>query len=28
VFSFEAGNWRISPVIAVKSPAMNFPSMD
>jgi hypothetical protein len=26
-FSFEAGNWRISPAIAIKSPAMNFPSM-
>jgi hypothetical protein len=28
VFSFEAGNRRISPAIAIKSPAMNFPSMD
>jgi hypothetical protein len=27
VFSFEAGNLRISPAIAIKSPAMNFPSM-
>jgi hypothetical protein len=27
LFSFEAGNRRISPAIAIKSPAMNFPSM-
>jgi hypothetical protein len=27
VFSFDAGNRRISPAIAIKSPAMNFPSM-
>ena len=27
VFSFEAGNRHISPAIAIKSPAMNFPSM-
>ena len=27
VFSFEAGNWHISPAIAIKSPAMNSPSM-
>jgi hypothetical protein len=27
VFSFTAGNRRISPAIAIKSPAMNFPSM-
>ena len=27
VFSFEAGNRRISPPIAIKSLAMNFPSM-
>jgi hypothetical protein len=27
VFSFEAGNRRISPAIAIKSSAMNFPSM-
>jgi hypothetical protein len=26
VFSFDAGNGRISPAIAIKSPAMNFPS--
>ena len=27
VFSIESGNRRISPDIAIKSPAMNFPSM-
>jgi hypothetical protein len=27
VFSFDAGNLRVSPAIAIKSPAMNFPSM-
>jgi hypothetical protein len=27
VFSFEAGNRRISPAIAIKSPAMNFSRM-
>jgi len=27
VFSFDAGNRHISPAIAIKSPAMNFPSM-
>ena len=27
LFSFEAENRRISPAIAIKSPAMNFPSM-
>jgi hypothetical protein len=28
MFSFEAGNRRISQAIAIKSLAMNFPSMD
>ena len=27
MFSFEAGNRHISPAIAIKSPAMNFPSI-
>jgi hypothetical protein len=27
VFSFEAGNRCISSAIAIRSPAMNFPSM-